>query len=600
MNNVEVTRANYPRILVAASNAPILGLDSESYGPPLPGKSMLDVRRSTLMGFSFAMPNHLTGSTDAYYVPLRHAGENLPFHMAAEILQTIIENQKVWLHNLPHDFRAFKQEGLAIDGGATRCSQVACWLAGLEVDGKLDLKSLALKHLGRESPKFQLGMEKLPASDVLQYVCDDARNALELGELAQSRLSELELSTHFLEHEMPVLWELIHMGDRGMGLDIDRLRDLEKRCVGGVGEAQELWDQAHGLMYNPRSSPGLQSLFGPVWETEAAPYTKSGKNFSTSGDAMDYQLAACKEGSRGYNMAFALKKFKEFESVRSTCHTIDEAYKVSTDKRIHTNYRQTLTTGRIASSDTNLANIPVRSALGLEIKKCFVPREGYSLLAADYSQIELRILAHFAGPGALRDAYQKGEDIHQTTADLVNVSRNAGKTLNFAIIYGCSGRKVATLLGCGVAEGRRVAAALEDAYPELEALRTNIVKAMRSRKVPYVKTILGRRRYIPNPWDHSGERYGLNTVIQGSAADLLKQAILNCREFTRTENVQLNAQIYDSLTFEVSPKWNMIQANRDEVERHVTKAMVDAGSMLSVPIEVDLAWGPDWGSAEGK
>jgi len=278
--------------------------------------------------------------------------------------------------------------------------------------------------------------------------------------------------------------------------------------------------------------------------------------------------------------------------------------------RLHTSFNQTVTaTGRLSSSEPNLQNIPVRMNLGRRLRKAFVPREpGRVLLAADYSQIELRILAHISGDERLREAFLRGEDIHTRTAaevfgvpleEVTPEMRRRAKAVNFGIVYGISDYGLARDLGIGRREAHEYIERYFQRYPKVKAYLEEVVQQARERG--YVTTLLGRRRYLPDLFspNHNirafGERTARNTPIQGSAADIIKVAMV--RIFRRMEEEGLKAemilQVHDELIFDVPG----LEIQRVAV---LAKECMEQALPLEVPLQVDIKWGPNWYDLEEK
>jgi DNA polymerase-1 len=583
------------RLLSELDEADTIGFDTESAGPLLrnrkwkEGRTFLNIYKSTMVGFSVAFENQ-----NAYYVPIAHNKKNAPYDYIDEILRRVV-GKHVWSHNIKHDAKVLRLEGYPLPA-RWYDSYLAAWLARGQTEGN-GLKQLAADILARESPEFDTGFYNLTGKQALQYACHDALNTLELGQYFTPQLEANGLLEHFTNVECPFALVLADMEFNGMGVDEQSLRSLSADCRGTMEAIAKSWD-ARFPGISITSSAQLQDLFETgTWKRHGK--TASGQN-ATTREAIEYQLEVCPEGSDGYEAARMRLEYQSASKVATT-YTLGyiEESRQFPDRRLHGDYKHLgARTGRLAASNPNLQNVPVRSELGRRVKEAFIPRDGYVFLSADYSQIELRVLAHLAG-GALARAYKNNEDVHQQTADACGCDRDKGKTVNFALQYGCSPTRLASILGIGRKEAVGVRRRLMAVYPELDRLKTALVEAADSRAPePYIKTLTGRKVYIPQLMSMhqseraAGERKAINACVQGSAFDIMKIGMVNARR-ALAEAGMLNNTVYcvnnlhDEVTYEVHE--DHVDAVVKMVKLHLENAF-----KLRVPLVAEPKVGRNW------
>lgn len=448
-----------------------------------------------------------------------------------------------------------------------------------------DAGSLSAAYLGRALP------DGAPAADV-------ARAAAELAPVLADRLAETGSEEVFWRIEMPLIPVLVRMEEAGVGVDTAVLQSLAAEAAEAVERLRREICELAGFEFNPDSPKQLAEALFEKLQLPAGKRTKTG--YST--DASVLQALA-----PSYPIAAKIIEYREVTKLKSTY--IDALPRlVGADGRLHTTFNQTVAaTGRLSSSNPNLQNIPVRSELGQRIRAAFVPaRAGDLMVSADYSQIELRVLAHLSGDEGLVEAFTSGRDFHAATASRVfgvepdavtPEMRRRAKAVNFGIVYGQSAHGLAESLGISRAEAQEMIDRYFAAYPGVRAYLDRLVAD--AHATGYAVTMFGRRRPIPELKSSNfnlrsfGERTAMNHPMQGTAADIMKLAMIEVDRRLREEGFAstLVLQVHDELVFE---------APEGEIERlaaMVREAMTGV-VQLAVPLEVSVAWGPDWASAK--
>lgn len=425
--------------------------------------------------------------------------------------------------------------------------------------------------------------------------------ALRMAEELGRQLEDCGLGALYRELELPLIAVLARMEAQGVAIDARAfasfLDDVQRELDALTAEVHA----AAGCQFNIRSAQQLGEVLFSTLQLPISGKTRGGK-FSTD-------VAALEKLAGSHPVVDTILKYRKLEKMRST-YLAPLPRLMDSRGRIHTTFNQTATaTGRLSSSNPNLQNIPVRGALGKRMRTCFVAGEGCRLVSADYSQVELRVLAHVSQEPALLEAFRRGEDIHTRTAALVfdlapeNVTpdqRRSAKTINFGLIYGMGAQKLARELHIGIQQARDF---IEQYFRQLGRLREfyeSVVAGARERG--YVTTLAGRRRMLPDINSRNGQaaalarRQAVNTVIQGSAADVIKLAMLAVQEDARLAewNARQVLQVHDELLLEVPA------AHAEDAARRVAVLMASVrpgGQELSVPLLVDWGVGDDWGAA---
>ncbi len=567
-----------------------------------------DVMRAKLVGISLAVePDH------GYYIPVGHAqGKQLPLKEVMDAIRPPFTNPKIGKagHNLKYDYLMLKRNGLEVSP-LTFDTMIAEWLVN-PASRNLGLKNLAWVRLGYEMTHIeeligkgrgQKTMDQVPIAEAAGYAAADAAISLRLVPELKADLKKLNAEELFRTMEMPLIPILADMEEAGIGLDQDFFTQFEAELEKRLAEIEEKIQTAVGYEFNLNSTQQLsEALFDKLGlePPDRASKTASG-HYSTAASVLEAM-------SGQHPIIEWILEYRELEKLRSTyVNALPEQINPGTG-RVHTSFNQTGTvTGRIASSDPNLQNIPTRTEIGRRVRNGFVAQEGWTLLAVDYSQIELRIVAHMAHDAAMLAAFKAGQDIHATTAaavhgiDLSEVTpdmRRHAKAINFGLIYGMSAYGLTNATDLTLAEAENFIEAYFKEFPGVKKYLDGIRET--AAKQGYVETLLGRRRYFPNLARGAGynvrqreEREAINAPIQGTAADIIKIAMLKLPG--ELEKAGLKAkmllQVHDELIFEVP-----------EEELKATTALVqqvmENAYTLDIPLSTEAKAGKSWGEME--
>jgi DNA polymerase-1 len=561
--------------------------------------------RARLVGLSFSL---VPG--EAYYVPLGHdylgAPAQIPRDRALAILRPVLEDPDIRKtgQNIKYDLIVLQREGIRL-AGISRDTMVLSYL--LEPNwGKHGLEKLALHYLQETKTPFkdivgrgkkELTMDKVSVEQAGPYACQDAALALELGTVLWDKVSSRGLVRLYEDIERPLIGLLARMEILGVRVDPAVLKSMSKELEGEIARLEKEIHTLAGGAFNINSPRQLADILFHKLGLPTSRRTKITKGYSTSLDILE-ELAAI------HPLAKHVLEYRQMTKLKSTyADTLPQLIDPATG-RIHTSYNQTVaSTGRLSSSDPNLQNIPARGPWGTRFRRAFVPEKGYLLLAADYSQIELRVLAHLSADPTLIDTFRADRDVHEETARLVfgeaagEEARRRAKIINFSIIYGTSAFSLAKELGTSTGEAQKFIDRYFAERPKVREYLDRVVEEARERG--YSETILGRQRQVPElrvpdrALQQAGRRIALNNPIQGSAADLIKVAMLRAERSlaSRKLGTRMILQVHDELVFEVP------EAERDAVEPIVRQAMEGAAELL-VPLTVRLGFGPSWADAK--
>jgi len=562
-------------------------------------------RWAEIVGFSFAWKDG-----EACYLPVRApAGERCldPAH-ALEALRPVLENPAIEKigQNLKYDMVVLRTAGVQLAGVAFDTMVASYLLDAGQRNHNLD--DLAKRYLDHETIKIseligtgkkQKRMDQVPTRQVADYAGEDALLPLRLRPILAKKLAEADLETLYADLELPLIDVLAELEYNGIKVDIDRLAELSRRYGSRIETLQKEIEELAGHPLNVASPKQLQRV---LFEEQQLPVLKKTK----TGPSTDAEVL--EELARVHALPAKILEYRQYAKLKGTYVDALPQMVYPQTGRVHASFHQVVAaTGRLSSSDPNLQNIPVRTEAGREIRSAFVPgEEGWLLLAADYSQIELRVLAHFSADERLVEAFARDEDIHtrvasqvygvpldQVTADM----RRKAKVVNFGVIYGQSPFGLAKQLGIDKEEAARFINTYFEGYPGIEAFLGRVLAEC--RRNGYVSTILGRRRAIRGVRADAGrqrnlaERTAVNTVIQGSAADLIKQAMIAIHRRLKREGLpaRMLLQIHDELIFEAPSEQLSYLAGL------VVEEMVAAAS-LKVPLKVDVKAGPNWADAK--
>jgi DNA polymerase-1 len=435
--------------------------------------------------------------------------------------------------------------------------------------------------------------DECPVEAARDYACEDADMALRLRRIFEPQLESYQLTRLFDGVEIPLVSVLAEMEWTGIAIDLPLFSSLKQRFQAEREAVEKQIYEAAGVEFNINSNLQLRDiLFGKL----NLPVIKRTSTGPSTDAAVLTELAEA-----GHELPTLLMEYRELSKLENTY--LDALPRLVNPKtrRLHTSFNQTVaSSGRLSSNDPNLQNIPIRRELGRDIRRGFIPREGWLLLAADYSQIELRLLAHLSHDPAFVEAFQAGGDIHRQTAAVIfdvpqvtSTMRSRAKTINFATIYGQGARALSLQLGIEHAEAKEFIARYFERFQGVRNYLDSMVAF--AREHGYVQTIFGRRRYIPELRERNfnirafGERVAANSPIQGSAADLIKIAMIRIDDALRTRKLRskMLLQVHDELVFEVLP---------DELEevKELVKYEMENAAQLSVPLLVDLGVGKNW------
>ncbi len=508
-------------------------------------------------------------------------------------------------HNIKYDMIVLERAGAPLGGIDFDTSLASYVLDPGKRAHSLDV--LGLERLKRKlisysdvtgSGRAQIPFSEVPLDRATEYAAEDADVTLELYAVLKEDLEQHEMLDLLHDVEMPLVPVLAAMEMRGVGIDGAFFDQLAEKFAGELEQVEDEIRKLAGTEVNLRSVPQLRTL---LFETLELPVVKKTKTGPSTDESVLSQLA-----EEGHEVPRLILEYRELDKLDSTYVRKLPTMVNPETGRIHTSFNQTVAaTGRLSSSDPNLQNIPIRSPLGRQIRRGFVPAEGQLFVSADYSQIELRVLAHLSGDPVFVEAFRGNGDIHRETAarifgvasEAVNSAmRDRAKTINFGLIYGQGGSALARQLGISRSEAEGF---IQDYFERFAGVR-DYLETMKdtAREKGYVETLLGRRRYIPeirsrNPGVRGfGERLATNSPIQGTAADLIKLAMIRLHARFGDGPNRMLLQVHDELLFEVP---------EDEVEnaiRIVTEEM-EGAIELSVPLNVDVGSGPSWYDCKG-
>jgi len=589
------TRKQLDSLVEKLGRAGLIAFDVET--------TSLEAMDAELVGFSFAVE-----SGHAWYVPLAHADQDTEFDLeeAVEALTPLIAaNQppKV-LQNGKYDLSVLKQAGIEL-GGLAHDTMLESYCFNSTAT-RHDMDSLASRYLARQTTPYeavagkgkkQLTFDQIPVADAAQYAGEDAEVTLALHHSLWPRLQKLDGPQRvYTELEIPLIPVLARMERTGVALDVDRLAEHSRQLEERLNElSQKAFDEAGGE-FNPGSPKQLREILFDRLGLPPQRKTPSGQP-STAEDVLQ-ELAA-----QGHALPKLILEHRSLAKLKNTySDRLPERIHPRTG-RVHTHYHQAVTaTGRLSSSNPNLQNIPVRTAEGRRIRKAFVAPPGSVLLAADYSQIELRIMAHLSRDERLLQAFHDGQDIHRATAaevfdvalDEVSADqRRAAKAINFGLMYGMSAWGLARQLEMNRAEAQAWIDRYFERYTGVHAFMDEIRKTARSQG--YVETLFGRRLWADEIRSRNhqrrmaAERAAINAPMQGTAADIIKRAMIDVDDWIQSEDVpaRLVMQVHDELVLEVDKK------ALDEVRQGVTARMEQAAT-LDAGLIVETGAGEDW------
>lgn len=566
--------------------------------------SSLDFLTAEIAGIAFSWQEN-----KAVYLPLKHPDFSLPKQTVLDALKPIFNDAKIRKigHNLKFDAQIMEQHGVAVNG-LYFDTMLASYL--LNPSGQHKLDKVSEQYLGYEmihieeligKGKNQKKMTDIPALQTADYAAEDADITWKLYQIMKPKISENGMDNLFYSIEMPLVRTLMQMEGNGVKLDTDVLQELSRKAATQVEILKNSIFETAGEEFNLNSPQQLGTvLFDALeihkdLELKKPPRTKTGQ-YSTSEKILERYL--------GHPVVEKIMEYRKLTKLKNTyLDALPELVHPKT-RKVHTSFNQSVAaTGRLSSSNPNLQNIPIRTEIGRQIRKAFIPSEKeYLILSVDYSQIELRIMAHLSGDTAMIESFKNDLDIHSKTAALVfglplekvnSDQRRKAKEINFGIIYGMSRYGLASRLHISVTEAEEFIADYFAAYPGIAAyMQTAVERAARNG---YAETMLHRRRYLPEIKSSNrsirefAERNAVNMPIQGSAADLIKKAMIEVQHFLNDEKIpaRMLLQVHDELVFEVHKK------AAEQVTRRVTEIMENAFT-LNLPLKADSGLGKNW------
>jgi len=569
-----------------------------------------DQMEAALVGISLAVEDSY-----GYYIPVGHQpglGEQLPLGRVLEALRSPLTDPNILKigHNIKYDYVILARHGLKVSP-LSFDTMLAEWVVN-PASRNLGLKKLAWVRLDHQMTKIeeligkgksQITMAEVPIKEAAAYAVDDAMITLQLKPILEKEMAKVKSRQLFYEVEMPIVPVLAKMEMNGIGLDQVFLREMSSRLEISLAEKEAQIVEAIGESFNLNSSKQLsEALFSTLGLTPPD-RTKKTKNgyYSTAADVLENLRDQ-------HSLPGWILEYRELAKLKSTyVDALVERVNPRT-KRIHTSYNQAgSVTGRIASSSPNLQNIPIRTEMGRQVRKAFVASPGWKLIAVDYSQIELRVVAHMAQDEAMLRAFNAGQDIHTTTASAVynvpieevtKTQRQHAKAINFGLVYGMSPFGLTRTTELTLAEAEDFVVAYFERFPGIKHYLDSVRELAKVQG--YVETMLGRRRYFPRLKTSSNynirsreEREAINAPIQGTAADIMKLAMIYVKRALSESalSARILLQVHDELVLE-SPL--------EEVDEtvHLVRSAMESAYRLDIPLGTDARCGSDWGSLE--
>jgi DNA polymerase-1 len=564
-----------------------------------------DPMLAELVGFSFSWQE-----TVAYYIPVKAPSDlatqsrTLDVQLVLKTLRPILENPQIKKcgHNAKYDLLVLSQYGLEVQGLESD-TMVASYLLNPSLR-QHNLDSVSMEYLKFKkiptsdligSGKNQITMDRVPVEKIMEYACEDAEVTWRLRNHFAPKLQEFDLQELFTKVEIPLVEVLMRIEQNGVALDEIYLAGMSQELDREMMQLEAQIYKIAGGKFNINSTKQLGTVLFEKLKLPTARRTKTG--FSTD-------VAVLEELAPKHEMPRLILDYRQLAKLKSTY--VDALPRLINPKtgRVHTSFNQTVAaTGRLSSSDPNLQNIPIRTEIGRRIRRAFVTADRqHVILDADYSQIELRVMAHLANDETLRASFLNNEDVHTRTAALVFKTepnevtpdqRRKAKEVNFGIMYGMSAYGLSSRLGISPEEGEAFIQTYFAGYPGVQDFIQRTIREAREKG--YVTTLLNRRRYLPEINNDNrnirefAERTAINTPIQGSAADLIKVAMINIHRRLASEKLKskMILQVHDELVFEV-PK--------DELEtmKALVRSEMENAIHLDVPIHVDMGVGDNW------
>jgi len=542
---------------------------------------------------------------EAYYIPVGHRGLSqiiqLPIAKVTDKLKPVLEDSKIpkIAQNGKFDMTVLAEYGINLKNLAFD-TMLAAYLLG---ERSLNLKALAFNKLGVEmtpitdligkGPK-QISMNMLPIEQVADYACADADITLRLKNVLDKELREEGLWQLFSEVEIPLVPVLVAMERSGVALDVQLLSDMSNSLGKDMLRLEAEVYNCLGHRFNINSS---QQLSGVLYEELKLPKPRKTKSGYTT------EASSLEELKGTHPIVELILQYRQLAKLKSTYTDAFCALVNPKTGRLHTSFNQTgTTTGRLSSSEPNMQNLPVRTELGGKIRQAIIAKPGWQLLSADYSQIDLRVLAHISQDPELIATFMRDEDVHTATASRIfNVPedkvtsemRRVAKTVNFGVIYGMSGYGLEQATSFSREEAGEFISAYFEKYPGVRQYIEDTKK--QAYECGYVQTVMGRRRYIPEIKSpnrqvrEAAERMAINMPVQGTSADIIKIAMVNLHREMEKQGLRtrMTLQVHDELLFELPPE------EMERMKELVTEIMPQALE-LRVPLKIDIKTGKNW------
>ena len=603
---IQIDRSRYETLLTEAdlnrwveklNQAKLFALDTET--------DNLDYMAANLVGISFALENG-----EAAYLPLQldYLGAPKPLEKttALSLLKPVLENpaiQKVG-QNFKYDLTIFARNGIDVQGVAFD-TMLESYV--LNSTGRHNMDDLAKRYLGHQTISFeeiagkgknQLTFNQIPLEQAAEYAAEDADVTMKLQQVLWEKLSkEPTLEKLFKEMELPLLAVLSRMERRGVLIDSDALFLQSNEITNRLSELEEQAYVLAGQPFNLASTKQLQEI---LFDKLGLPVIqKTPKGAPSTNEEVLEELAFSHE------LPKVLVEHRGLSKLKSTyTDKLPQMVNPQTG-RVHTSYHQAVTaTGRLSSSDPNLQNIPIRNEEGRRIRQAFIAREGFTVVAADYSQIELRIMAHLSQDQGLINAFTQGKDIHRSTAaeifgaaldEVTSEQRRNAKAINFGLIYGMSAFGLSRQLGIGRADAQSYMDLYFKRYPGVQTFMHDIREKAKAQG--YVETLFGRRLYLPDINSSNGmrrkaaERVAINAPMQGTAADIIKRAMIQLDQKLQNDpDIAMIMQVHDELVFEV-------RSEKVAFYSDLIKTQMESSADLVVPLIVEVGQGTNWDEA---
>ena len=584
------TEEDIASFVFAAKNRQTVCFDTET--------TSTNALEAELVGISFAFEEN-----EAFYIPMPADRKETDKRVA--LLREILENdesEKVG-QNMKYDITVLANYGIEVKGKLFD-TMIAHYVLQPELYHGMDYlaeiylnyDTIKIEELIGEKGRNQKNMRDVPPTLVCDYACEDADVTLKLKNILQEELKKEGIEELFYNIEMPLVPVLAYMERNGARIDTAALKETSNLFGKRLAEIEEQIYSLAGEPFNIASPKQVGDiLFGKLKIVDKPKKTKTGQ-FVTSEDVL----------AQLQNRHPIVKNILQYRGLKKLLSTYVDALPELVNPRtgkIHTSYNQTVTaTGRLSSSNPNLQNIPIRDEDGKEVRKAFVPDDGCLFLSVDYSQIELRIMAHLSGDKNMIEDFRSGYDIHAATAakvykkpieEVTKDERRKAKVANFGIIYGISVFGLAERMNVDRREAKEL---IENYFATYSGVQEYIEKCKQDAKANgYVETIFHRKRYLPDINSHNAvvrgyaERNAVNAPIQGSAADIIKVAMVNIYRRMKQENMRstMILQVHDELNFNIVPE------EKDRMLSMVVEEMQNAFAM-SVPLIADHGWGNNW------